>query len=221
MTTLRLADAESRADLAAYVGRARALDDQGAIRLQADGMALAAYVGVLPGSGLMGQGAVTGLRTLLLAEPASLDTTVALGALADRLARPVTLVGDGHRLEVPPVTVHVGWAAVAPPRTGWEPGGQVASALLEDVAREGIAEVAQGSSTQSGAHAVSALRDAVWSRTIDGLGAAGLAPGVRPPAGAAFAAYVLGFLRSGTDASVFANGRWLRLSTPSGHVLVR
>ena len=40
------------------------------------------------------------------------------------------------------------------------------------------------------------------------------------PSGAAFAAYALGFLTAG-NARVFAHGQWARLSTASGHVLMR
>ncbi len=40
------------------------------------------------------------------------------------------------------------------------------------------------------------------------------------PAGAAFAAFALGFL-GGSEQKVFRNGRWFRLSGLRGHVLVR
>ena len=62
-----LDDAEGYADLRTFVTRARSLDEEGSVRLQADGTVLAAYVGVLPGRGLMGDGAVVGLRTMRLA----------------------------------------------------------------------------------------------------------------------------------------------------------
>ena len=61
-----LEDAQGYADLRTFVARARQLDEDGAVRLQADGAVLAAYVGVLPGRGLMGDGAVVGLRTMRL-----------------------------------------------------------------------------------------------------------------------------------------------------------
>ena len=41
------------------------------------------------------------------------------------------------------------------------------------------------------------------------------------PAGAAFAAYSLGFLAPGDRVLVYRQGNWLRLSTDRGHVLVR
>lgn len=212
MSQLRLADDEAMDDLATYVGRARSADSDGAIRLQAVGLSLAAYVGVLPGQGLMAEGAVLGLRVIPLAESAELDATVPLAGITDRLARREGH-GDGAVLPVPPTTANAGWAAVAPPRSGWEPLGEVPTSELEAIALQGIQEIAEGAPEGSGALAVGALRRAVWGRE---------AP-TRPPvvSGAAFAAHVLGFLASAPEAQVFGNGRWLRVSTPAGHVLVR
>jgi hypothetical protein len=211
MTELRFADAETLDDLATFVARARSADADGAIRLQASGMTLAAYVGVLPGSGLLAEGAVIGLRAMPLAEGVDLDTTVPLAGITDRLAR--RDVKGGSTLPVPPTTVHASWAAVAPPRSGWEPLGSVPTEDLRVVALQGIQEIAEGAPEGSGSRAVATLRKAVWSRE---------AP-TRPPvmSGAAFAAHVLGFLGSAPVAQVFGNERWLRLSTPGGHVLVR
>jgi hypothetical protein len=39
--------------------------------------------------------------------------------------------------------------------------------------------------------------------------------------GLAFGAHVLGFTAAGEGASIAAHGRWTRLSTARGHVLVR
>jgi len=216
VSELRLADAETLADLATYVARARTLDADGAVRLHASGTALAAYVGVLAGQGLMHQGAVIGMRVMPLAEPAELDVIVPLAGITDRLARQ-TQGGsaDGAAaatLPVPPTTVRVGWAAMAPPRSGWEPVGELTAAELRDAATAGIAEIAQGSPEGSGAHAVTALRQRVWGRPT------ATTPPV--PAGSAFAAYALGFLTGG-PVRVFAHGRWTRVSTDAGHVLVR
>jgi hypothetical protein len=201
-------DDEGYADLRTFVSRARGLDDEGAVRLQAEGTVLAAYVGVLPGRGLLGDGAVVGLRTMRLAEPAAVDVTVPLVAVADRLAREVRA-----GLELPPVVVATPWAAMTPPRGGWEPVGSVEAAMLVDAARAGIAEVARGASAGSGGAAVADLRHRVWSRLTE------TDPPV--PTGAAFAAYTLGFLEPAGRCAVVAHGRWTRLSSPQGHVLVR
>ncbi|MBD3784986.1 MAG: hypothetical protein IE926_18890, partial [Micrococcales bacterium] len=85
---LRLVDAAALGDLGRFAARARTLDEQGAMRLQAGGDVLAAWVGVLPGSGILSEGTVLGLRTFALAEPATCDAVVPLGAVTDRTARP-------------------------------------------------------------------------------------------------------------------------------------
>lgn len=213
MGEIRFADAETLADLGTYVTRARSLDADGAIRLQSFGTTLAAYVGVLPGQGLMTTGAIIGLRVMALAEPmeggadGGVDVTVSLASVAERLARGATAT-----LSIPPTMVSVSWAANAPPRSGWERVGELSVADVKTVATQGIAEIAQGAPEGSGAAAVAALRERVWTRDSH------TTPPI--PSGAAFAAYTLGFLM-GENARVFAHGRWTRLSTATGHVLVR
>ena len=206
---LVLADAESLQDLGRYAARARALDADGAVRLQAVGSVLAAWVGVLPGTGLLGTGTTLGLRTSALAEPAELDVLVPLAAVTDRVARD----GEPAVLPVPPMRVNAAWAAVSPPRGGWEPQAPVSSEALQRSASDGIAEVTGGAPDGSGAAAVASLRAQVWRRPIDD------APGV--PAALAFAAYALGFLSPGTESLVATSGPWTRLTTPAGHALTR
>jgi hypothetical protein len=210
MGELRFADSDAIEDLRTYVTRARSLDADGAIRLQCRGMALAAYVGVLPGHGLLATGAVIGLRVIALAEPMQVDedvdVTVSLASVAERLAR-----GRTSSLSIPPTTVRAGWAAIAPPRGGWEPVATLSVTDLKTVAKQGIAEIALGAPEGSGAHVVAALRQRVWVRDSQ------TTPPI--PSGAAFAAYALGFLTQ-ESARVFAHGRWIRLSTATGHVLV-
>lgn len=205
---LRFPDPQGLADLAAYVRRARVADPDGAIRLQASGPVLAGYVAMVPGSGLLGEGTVLGLRVMALAEPAELDVTVPLAAVLDRVAHDA-----GTELPVPPTTVRMPWAALSPPRSGWDRVGSVPADDLNAVARKGIADIAEGAPPEAGAHAVAALRRQVWGRLTD------TTPPV--PAGGAFAAYALGFSAPGTEVTVWAHGRWTRLSSPVGHVLVR
>jgi hypothetical protein len=209
VTRLTFADPTALEDLSTYAVRAASADPSGAIRFQAHGRTLAAYVGILPGRGLMGEGSVVGLRVAELATPSEVDTTVTIAAVKDRLARR----GTGVDLELPPVTVSVPWAALAPPRSGWERVGDVSGDDVRRVAREGIAAVASGTPDGAGAHAVAALRDQVWGRPSDT---------VPPfPAGAAFGAHVLGFVPDDGGMTLFAHGRWVRLSSAVGHVLAR
>ena len=225
MTSLIFDDERGYADFATFVARARSLDAEGAMRLQAVGVTLAAHVQVLPGRGLLAEGGVTGMRAMALGEPTDLDVVVPLAALADRFARHP----DGLELPVPPMTVTAPWASITPPRDGWEPVGEVDEDALEVAARAGIGEVALGATSAdpdtgatgaagaagaiAGPPAVAALRQAVWGR---------LTPTTPPvPAGAAFAAYVLGFLAPQGRSRVLARGRWVRLAASHGHVLVR
>lgn len=210
-SSLVLADPQVTADLRNFVSRARIADD-GAVRLQAVGGVLAAYVCVLRPR-VLGEPmpTVIGMRAMPLAAPAELDTTVQLSAVADRLAR---LDDGGTELPVPPVTVSENWAGISAPRAGWQRGEDVDVALLEQAAHRGIKEVAARIPENPGAAMISNVRVPIWSEPVAGLDA-------QVPAGAAFAALTLGFLpRTGT-ATLFSNGRWQRLSTSTGHVLVR
>lgn len=218
--SLPLADVESLQDLGTYVGRARRLDADGAVRLQAVGGVLAAWVCVLPGQGLLGQGLVLGLRTMPLdpaAGPVELDTTVPLAAVTDRMARRAATGDVAAALPVPPTTVSPAWTALTPPRSGWEPVGEVPVGALRRAAEEGVDAVGRGTPPGAGAHAVATLRQRVWSAPVqeDGGPAA-----QRLPAGAGFAADALGFLGA-RDGVVHRSGPWTRLTLPTGYVLTR
>lgn len=218
VSTIDFGDPRALADLATFVGRARQVRPDGAVRLQVVGSVLLTTVAVLEGSGLMAEGAVLGLRVMPVAAgstDADLDATVSFAALADRLAR-----GESSTLAVPPVTVNVAWGGLTPPRDGWEPVGSLTNGRIDELARAGIEEVANGTPEGAGAHAVDALRRRVWGRMSDTV----------PPiaTGLAFGAHVLGFTGgapaatpSTATATVSAHGRWTRLSTARGHVLVR
>ncbi|MFW5471952.1 hypothetical protein ACOCJ5_01450 [Knoellia sp. CPCC 206450] len=224
VSELVLADPESLQDLGRYAARARALDADGAVRLQAVGSVLASWVCVLPGAGLMGTGTTLGLRTSALDVPAELDVLVPLAAVSDRVARP----GERAVLPVPPMTGSAAWAAVSPPRSGWQVVGSVGSEALQRVASDGIAEVADGTPEGAGSAAVAALRERVWGRIIGtadgdvGGGASDLEKGGPAyPAALAFAGYALGFLTAGAESTIATNGRWTRLTTSAGHALTR
>lgn len=210
-TSLRFADPQTVADFRTFTARARANDD-GGMRLLAAGRVLAAYVCTLRPT-VLGEPVPTvlGLRTMALGDEAEVDATVALGSVLDRLAR----MADGDvAFPVPAVTVTENWAGVLPPRSGWTPAGTVACSVLDRAAKDGIGEVARSLPDRAGAPLVSSARTAVWGRPLTGV------PG-SVPAGAAFGALSLGFLDPDAEATVHRNGRWSRLSTARGHVLVR
>ncbi|WP_125612534.1 hypothetical protein [Specibacter cremeus] len=213
---LVLADAGTVADLRTFVTRARTADD-GGIRLQGAGPVLAAYVCVMRAK-LLGEGTPTilGLRTMALAAPADIDVTVSLASVADRLAR---MGEDETALPVPPMTLNESWAAVSAPRGGWEEVATVGADVLIKAARDGVRQIGQTIPVNPGQLLVNNVRAAVWGRPLDGLD--GDVATTAVPAGAAFAAYALGFVAPGETGAVFRSNRWLRLSTPRGHVLVR
>ncbi len=206
--SFRFADPQDLADLRTFAARAKAIDD-GAIRLQAAGSVLAAYVCVLRPR-LLGEATPTilGLRTMALAERSATDVTVPLSAVLDRLAR---AGGDDVELPVPPSTVTESWTGVGAPRSGWELVGSLPDSELRQAAETGISEVAGIVPDRPGALIVNNARSAVWGRPLDGSGL---------PAGAAFAALTLGFLADG-DQKLYRAGRWFRLTGPRGHVLAR
>jgi hypothetical protein len=207
--SFRFADPRDLADLRTFATRAKSIDD-GAIRLQAAGQVLAAYVCVLRPR-ILGESTPTilGLRTIGLAEPSSVDVTVPLAAVLDRLAR----AGENDaELPVPPSTVTESWAGVGAPRGGWELIGSVPDEELRRAAEAGMSEVAEIVPDNPGAIMVNNARAAVWGRELEGR--SGL------PSGAAFAALALGFL--GNDGQrLYRAGRWFRLSGSRGHVLAR
>lgn len=210
MSEIDFGDPHGHADFATFVGRARRVQPDGAIRLQALGSFLVATVSVLDGSGVMGEGAVIGMRIVAVAPGAPLDATVSFAAVADRLAR-----DDAGTtvFSVPPTTVQAAWAGLTPPRGGWEPVGSLDGRDVDRIAAQGISDVAQGAPEGAGSHAVETLRRRVWGAMSDTV------PPVR--AGLAFGAHVLGFTRPGEAATVSAHGRWTRMSTSRGHVLAR
>ena len=171
---------------------------------------LAAYASPVHGAG---GPTVLALRVHSLMEPAEVDVTVPLVALADRFARFQRVVGP-RRLALPPSQPSgAPWAGVSPPRSGWTPEGELGVDVLADAARRGGEEITAGAPDGSGAAAVARLRALVWGRPLAGH------PGV--PAGAAFVADAFGFLVPTEPVRVHAHGPWRRLTTTRGYVLSR
>ncbi len=218
---LRFAEVEALQDLSTYVARARSLDAEGAIRLQARGTVLAAWVQVLPGQGLLGAGLVLGLRVMQLDGAHDLDVTVPLGAVSDRLARRQSTGDVSATLSVPPMTVAPAWAAISPPLSGWQHSGGVADDVLLDAAHEGIEAVAQGTPPGAGAAAVATLRSRVWGQILPVVSEEAEEPSSGVPAGTGLAAYALGFAVPGQSSQVLRRGPWMRVRLRNGEILAR
>ena len=216
-TQLTLADSLSLGDLHTYLQRAGRVED-GSVRLVAGSGILAVYTAILYPRGILDESpTVLGLRTFALADTEEFDSVVPMRSLVERIVRARGELADGDEsrpvtMSRPPEVNTVTWAGISPPRGGWRPLGQTDAATLESAARAGIAEVAAAVPTGTGEQLVQRVRSEVWGRGIEGL--------EYIPAGAAFAAYSLGFLGDDTI-SIFETGPWTRLSSRRGHVLVR
>ena len=207
--TILLADSDSREDLRTYLQR---LDRAGQpeVRLVTRGRVLAVYGCTQAPRGIIDPlPVVLAMRAFALAaEPdAPLDVTVLGRSVIDRLAR---LGPDDLELDVPTVSAMAAWAGVLPPLAGWEAAGRIDADSLRQVAAAGIERVAALLPESPGEAVVHSVRSAVWGLEI--------APNV--PAGAAFAAEAMGFLGD-EPLLVSRSSTWIRLSSTTGHVLVR
>lgn len=216
-TTFTLTDSLALGDLHVFLGRAMRVDD-GSVRLIAGSGVLAVYVSVLHPAGLLDESpTVLGLRTFAIAPDDSFDAVVPVRSLVGRVEGQLDGVhatpDDRVTITVPMQVNTVTWAAISPPRGGWQNLESTDSATLEATARAGIDEIADAIPTGTGEQIVQRVRTDVWGRPIDDL------PFV--PAGAAFAAFSLGFLGENETVSIYETGPWTRLTTRGGHVLVK
>ncbi|MCM1012196.1 hypothetical protein [Brevibacterium sp. XM4083] len=216
MTTLEIADEKALSDLAAFTSLAHRLDPDGAMRLQVASEVLVLTVAPLFPHGIGDSTPlVLAMRMQRLDSPEldGLDEVVPLAALADRFAR----AENGTSLPLPPTSMLVSWAGIAPPRGPWEQTDTIAPSALIAGAEAGIAGVADGTPDGAGSHAVKALRARVWAAPLTGD------HGTTVPAGLAFAAAGLRFLPPSASAAcpVMESAGWLRVVTPGGHLLTR
>ena len=208
--SFQFADPRDLADLRTFATRAKTIDD-GAIRLQAAGPVLAAYVCVLRPR-LLGESTPTilGLRTMALAQPAGHRCDSA----AVRGPGPAGPGRGGRRRASgsagPPSPSHGPASARRGPAGNCSAPSRTPS--CGSAAEAGISEVA-------GDHPGQAGRADRQQRPGARLGP-GTARRRGLPAGAAFAALTLGFLADG-EQRLYRAGRWFRLSGTRGHVLVR
>ena len=216
--TFTLVDSLALGDLHVFLGRALRVED-GSARLIAGSGVLAVYVAVIHPSGLLDETpTVLGLRTFALADQEDFDTVVPVRSLLARVEGMLETaaaadVAEGIAVRLPMAVNTVTWAGITPPRGGWHALSPLTGEQLDQVARAGIDEVAAAIPTGTGEQLVQRVRSEVWGRPIAGHD--------HVPAGAAFAALSLGFLRDTEPVSVYDSGPWTRLTTKRGHVLVK
>ncbi|MFM7014541.1 MAG: hypothetical protein ACKOXT_06125 [Actinomycetota bacterium] len=205
-------DEQTAIDFRSYLTRAKKMDQAGAVKLRAFGKLLTAYVAPLYNSGILDEGpTVLGLRTMELSEDAEINSVVSIASVLDRLALSLSKTGDDRFRFDLPSTERVPWAGISPPRTGWESAGTIPEPQLTQIAKKGIAEVAETIPESVGGPIAARIRAEVWGRAID--------PTNLVPAGAAFAAAGLGFLTKDEEVEVYRSQGWIRLSSHFGHVL--
>ncbi|MEQ1736172.1 MAG: hypothetical protein ABL886_07210 [Rhodoglobus sp.] len=216
--TFTLVDSLALGDLHVFLGRALRVED-GSVRLIGGSGVLAVYVSVLHPIGLLDESpTVLGLRTFALTDQDGFDVVVPVRSLLMRVEGLLESAAaadptEGITVTIPMSVNTVTWAAITPPRGGWHALPGTGSELLEAVAREGIDTVAAAIPEGTGEQIVHRLRTEIWGRPVDDLEFV--------PAGAAFAAFALGFLADADAVSIYESGSWTRLTTKRGHVLVK
>jgi hypothetical protein len=206
VSALLLAGPDEAADLGGYLTRLLRFDKAAAVRVVASGSAVGVY-GAPPFD-------VLTLRTLALGSgelTADVDITVSAGDLLHAVA-------DDGSLALPrPLAGATAWTGFLPPRTGWQPVGELPVAEVETAALAGIAEFKARAEAVPDRERTRASVDRIAAEIWDRVLAYGL------PVRAAHAARAMAFLGQGQSATavVRSAGRWLRLDAPYGTVVVR
>jgi len=201
---LRFADPESRDDALTFAARAARLAEPN-VRLRASAGVLAMTAAPLVPRDLIDPTpTVLALRTLAVDPELECDLTVEAGLLQAADATDITL---------PETATRATWAGVSPPRTGWQPTGELDAAALAARAHDGMARVASALPADAGEEVVHRVRAGVWGEPVGEWG--------ELPLGIAFGAVALGFISGAEKARVFTAGPWTRISLSRGHLLVR
>ncbi len=199
-------DPQAAADLLTFASRAIRLGD-GTVRLRAAAGVLATTAAPLAPRGLFdATPTVLGMRVSAIDPELECDLVVEASAL---LPAP----DDASAVVLPETATSPAWAGISPPRSGWEQTDAIDAAVLASRAQYGVAAVADALPADAGEDVVRVVRAQVWGQPDDALG--GL------PLGTAFAAFALGFIAGGEEASVRTSGAWTRVTLTRGHVLVR
>ncbi|MFJ9697518.1 hypothetical protein [Kitasatospora sp. NPDC101183] len=209
---LALSDTREAADLSAFLLRLLRFDRAAAVRLQAvgpaEGGAVLAVFGRLP----LGGSGVLAIRTARLdGLDGPVDVTVSAGQLLDGVD-----AGTGAIALPAPVT-GPSWAGMLPPRTGWRPVGTPPPAEVGRELMAAVREFRERSEAVPEHHrtraVLDALADEIWSRPVSVL--------PELPLRAVHASYRIGFLAPEAPLGVHRAGGWLRLSSPTGSVVLR
>lgn len=238
---LNLDHARVRSDLATFLGRAGRIEDAG-LRLQEVPGGVACWVPVLRPAGLLADSPlVIGVRGISARIESTdsddyvgdrVDIVVPLRGMLDRLARDPASDEEAVRMLLPTERPRESWTGVTPPLSGWRQTATLSSDILIRVAEDGIEEVGERVGGGLGQILAEEIRTNTWTRPLpelaqqplwqqDQQGELQQQTSSLPPAGAAFAAHALGFLKSGGTGHVSEATGWWRIAFPAGQVLIR
>ncbi|GAA3601676.1 hypothetical protein [Agrococcus terreus] len=197
-------DDRARADLVLLLDRAAVFGD-GTVRLVADGPVALLTTPMTASSGLLDSGpTVLIARAARMRDAAAFDGVVALPALRDALR-------EGADIEVPEGVGRPAWAAVSPPRGGWELAGEVPVDEVRRLAAQAAEDVEAMLPRSPGEAVRRRAERSVWARAVH---ASGLT------AGQAAALVAMRFLGE-EPVRVTASGGWVRASGRAGEALAR
>lgn len=208
---LRLADPSTVTDLRTFAERALVVVPGGYVRLQAFGTTLMATVLVRTGSGLLAAGTVIGMRGFSLGGQATADVLVDLTAVVRNLA--TAEQAGTTSLEWPTGYREAPWAALTPPRSGWEPIGEFDPAEVSALVTDRLTRVTDARDSGASAAELGSIDQQVWDASV------GEGPG-QFRAAMALGLHTLGLVGDG-PVRLLRNHAWTRLSTAAGDVLGR
>ncbi len=207
------ASPDDAAALGVYLQRLLGMDKTAAVRIVGIGPVAAAYAAP-PLHGSAARASVLTVRTVGLAEGTQpFDRTVSAGQLLESIH---TDEGGTAGFTLPAqLTGGPSWAGLLPPRTGWQPLGEIPLRQLAEAVTQGNADFRFAALGRDRA-ALDNLAEEIWTRELP--------HGLRWRA--AHAASAMGFLgpqpeSSAQSARVAAHTRWLRVDTPYGTTLER
>lgn len=202
-------------DVLNFVRRARATESAVAVHLSLQPGLLAVYTSLVHPTSLMDSTpTILAMRALRAKNEQTDSVTVSAGDLERNLLQ--ALEHGARDFEIPSVQTQVSWAGQLPPQRGWQIQESVQAHLLEHAAQSGIEQVAHALPDNPGAAVVNTVRSQIWSQPLS-------EEHTNIPTGAGFTALMLGFLKAGDDAQlpVYVNGRWTRVVTTGGFVLIK
>lgn len=200
---LSLHDEHIRTDLITMLQRALQFSDQG-VRFVSHGGVVLVTVPITATSGLLDMGStILGMRAMRLGAEAQFDAVVPIAASVEAL-------GDGADLEIPSAVNVPAWAAITPPRSGWQHVGDAEADVVRAAAETTQKEVARLLPDSAGEAIIRRVRREVWADPVHAM------PDLTR--GAAVALDGLGFLCS-DPVRVTSAGPWVRASTKLGDVL--